>query len=57
MSDKKTPQEIPDHVIASFARCLLPAIRGYFDSEEGKRKFAEWKTMNDKNNVIKSMDK
>jgi len=43
MSDKKTTPEIPDHVIESFARCLLPAIQKYFDSNEGKREFEEWK--------------
>ena len=32
-----------DDVIESFARCLLPSIQKYFDSEEGKREFQEWK--------------
>ncbi len=27
MSDKKPTHEIPDDVIESFARCLLPSIR------------------------------
>lgn len=35
--------DIPDHVIESLARCILPSIRAYFESEEGKREFAEWK--------------
>jgi len=26
-----------------FARCLLPEIRKFFESEEGKREFEEWK--------------
>lgn len=46
MTDKKTIHEIPDDVIESFARCLLPSIQKYFDSKEGKREFEEWK--NDK---------
>ena len=33
----------PDSAIESFARCLLPAIQAYYDSEEGQREFAEWK--------------
>ena len=37
------PPDIPDHVIESLARCILPSIQAYFESEEGKREFAEWK--------------
>ncbi len=43
MSDKKSVPEVPDHVVESFARCILPAIQKYFNSEEGQREFAEWK--------------
>jgi hypothetical protein len=32
----------PDDAIQALARCLLPAIRSYFESDEGKREFAEW---------------
>ena len=43
-TDKSThPPDIPDHVIESIARCILPSIQAYFESEEGKREFAEWK--------------
>jgi len=35
--------EIPKHEIESLARCLLPEIHRYFDSEDGKREFEEWK--------------
>lgn len=39
MADEKndTEREIPDHVIDSLARCLLPHIQNYFESEEGQR--------------------
>jgi len=43
MSDKKATPEIPDHVIESFARCILPGIRKYFDSEEGQIEYSQWK--------------
>ncbi len=33
----------PDSAIESLARCLLPAIQAYFDSEDGQREFEEWK--------------
>lgn len=42
-SPKKAKQEIPDHVIESLARCALPLIQAYFESEEGQREFAVWK--------------
>jgi hypothetical protein len=41
-ADKRKP-DIPDEVIESLARMLLPAIQKYFDSEEGQREFAAWK--------------
>ncbi len=40
-ADKRKP-DIPDEVIESLARTLLPAIRAYFDSEEGQKEYAEW---------------
>ena len=33
---------IPRHEIEALARCLLPEIQKFFESEEGKREFAEW---------------
>lgn len=34
---------IPDHVLESFARCILPLIQEFYATEEGQREFAEWK--------------
>lgn len=34
---------IPQYAIETAARCLLPDIIAYFESEEGQREFAEWK--------------
>ena len=34
---------IPDTALEALARCLLPAICSYFESEEGQCEFAEWK--------------
>ena len=39
---------IPDHAIESFARCILPDILAYYQSEEGQCEFAEWKAQQDK---------
>lgn len=35
--------EIPEYVFESFARSLLPVIQKYYESEDGKKAFAEWK--------------
>jgi len=42
-TNNKHKSDIPDHVIESLARCILPSVRAYFESEEGKREFAKWK--------------
>ena len=35
--------EIPEYIFESLARSLLPVIQKYYESEEGKEAFAEWK--------------
>lgn len=44
MAEKTTCEEmdIPDDAMKRIARCLLPAIQAFFDSEEGRREFAQW---------------
>ena len=34
---------IPQQQIEALARCLLPEIEKFFDSEEGRHEFEEWK--------------
>jgi len=34
--------DIPDYVFESLARCLLPKLQAFYESEEGKRALAEW---------------
>ena len=34
---------IPQHQIEAIARCLLPDILAFYESEEGQQEFAEWK--------------
>lgn len=53
MSGKKNAPMIPDHVIESLARCILPAIQKYYESEIGQREFAEWKERKKKKSNIK----
>jgi hypothetical protein len=33
---------IPDDALEALARCLLPTIRSFYESEAGKREFAAW---------------
>ena len=35
--------KIPEYVFESLARSLLPVIQKYYESEGGKKAFAEWK--------------
>lgn len=34
---------VTDEMIDSLARCVFPLIRAYFESEEGRKEFNEWK--------------
>ncbi len=43
MADKKNTIHIPQHEIEALARCLLPDILKYYESEEGQREFEKWK--------------
>ena len=42
---------IPQHIIESIARCILPDIIAYYETEEGQRQFQEWKAMQEAENV------
>ena len=35
--------EIPEYVFESLAQSLLSVIQKYYESEDGKKAFAEWK--------------
>lgn len=39
--------DIPEFVYESLARSLLPVIQKYYESEEGKQAFTEWKAKRD----------
>ncbi len=38
---------IPDHEIEKIARCLLPELQAFYESEEGQKEFVEWKKKRD----------
>ena len=48
--------EIPEYVFESLARSLLPVIQKYYESEDGKKVFAEWKTSLDKGTQRKTTE-
>ena len=37
------PRDIPDFEVDAIARCLLPRIQAYFESDEGQAAFEAWK--------------
>ena len=50
MARKKKPvnnSSIPQHAIEAIARCILPDIIAYYETEEGQREFREWKAKRD----------
>ena len=49
LENKKDDFRIPKSALDSLARRLYPAIREYFESEEGQREFEEWKKQREHN--------
>ena len=54
MNDKKKC-EIPEYVIDSMARALLPAILEFYSVEENRQAFEKWKA--DQNDSLKQIEK
>jgi len=48
VSGRAEAAAIPNDAIEALARVLYPAIRSYFESEEGQREFAEWQAQQGK---------
>jgi len=47
MDEEKTDRnvELPQSIIDSFARFLVPEIRTFYESEDGQKALAEWEKM------------
>ena len=43
--------QIPEHIRKELARCLLPDIVAYFESEQGQKEVEEWKKGKDNMNI------
>ena len=39
--------DLPQSIIESFARFLVPEIRKFYESEQGQKEFAEWQKRQD----------
>ena len=44
LSNKRGEGHIPDDIIKDIARFLLPNVKAFFDSDEGRAEFEKWKT-------------
>lgn len=52
LSNKRGEGHIPDDILRDLARLLLPQIIQMYESEEGKKQFAEWKAEQEKQKEI-----
>jgi hypothetical protein len=47
--DRRAECNVPKSVLQAIVDDMLPDIRAFFESEEGKREFEEWKAEREKN--------
>ena len=56
--DRRAECDVPKHVLQAIVDDMMPDIRAFFESEEGRREFDEWKATrkkpNSKEELIKS---
>ena len=50
-----TDFNIPKHELESLARCFLPSILSFFESDKGKKEFEEWKKQQELKKLQKSI--
>ena len=43
MSNESNVIQIPQHEIDALARCLLPDLIAFYESENGQKEFEQWK--------------
>ena len=54
LSNNNGECDIPDELIKEIARCLVPDIIAFFETDEAKREFEAWKLEQEKKNAIKA---
>lgn len=57
LRDNSGECEIPDDLIKEIARCLVPDIIAFFETEEAKREFEAWKLDKEKHNTNRTIKK
>lgn len=46
--ERRAECDVPKHVLQAIVDDMMPDIRAFFESEEGKREFEEWKAQKNK---------
>ena len=54
LSNSNGACDIPDDVIKEIARCLVPDIIAFFETEKAKKEFEAWKLEQEKKNANKT---
>ena len=54
LRDNRGECDIPDDLIKEIARCLVPDIIAFFETEEAKREFEAWKLEQENKNATKA---
>ena len=44
--------KIPQYKVEAIARCIMPDIFAFYESEEGQKEFAEWKAQREAENLV-----
>ena len=55
--DRRAECDVPKHVLQAIVDDMMPDIRAFFESEEGKLEFEEWKSDRADNNHNSSVSK
>ena len=56
LRERRAECDVPKHVLQAIVDDMLPDIRAFFESEEGKREFEEWKAERDKEQAEKKYE-
>ena len=51
--ERRAECDVPKHVLQAIVDDMMPDIRAFFESEEGKREFEKWKTEKEKDKLSK----
>ena len=55
--DRRAECDVPKYVLQAIVDDMLPDIREFFESEEGKREFEEWKAQRANNPAVKEKER